>query len=88
MEMMVKKSLDPDKTINSDLDATRYDELARSMGAHGEFVSDPDDLAPALARCFESGRCSVIHVEVDRAKHLWAPALRHFKTMHQEPAGK
>ncbi len=88
MEMMVRKKLDPSKTINSELCPTRYDELARSMGAHGEYVSAPDDLAPALRRALDAPHCAVVHVEVDRAKHLWAPGLMHFKDMHQEPAGK
>ena len=87
MEMMLRKQLDPAKTINSNLASTAYDELARSMGGHGERVSSPDELAPALKRAIDSGRCSVIHVDVDPAKHLWAPGLMHFKAMHQEPGG-
>ena len=87
MEMMLRKQLDPDKTINSGFAPTAYDELARSMGGHGERVSSPDELAPALKRAIDSGRCAVIHVHVDPAKHLWAPALMHFKAMHQEPGG-
>lgn len=74
--------------VNADLNEIRYDDLARSMGAHGERVADPADLAPALERCLESGRCSVVHVDVDAAKHLFAPGLVHFKKMHEEPAGQ
>jgi len=88
VEMMLRKKLDPEKTINSELEETRYDDLGRAMGAHAERVSSPDELAPALQRSIDSGKCAVIHVDVDRAKHLWAPALMHFKAMHQEPAGK
>ncbi len=88
VEMMVRKQLPPEKTINSDLAETDYAELARSMGAHGERVSSPDELEPALKRALESGTCAVVHVDVDPAKHLWAPALMHFKAMHQEPKGK
>ncbi len=88
VEMMVRKKLDPDKTINSEMDDTAYDALGEAMGAHGERVSHPDELAPAIQRCIDHGGCSVIHLDVDRAKHLWAPALMHFKAMHQEPAGK
>jgi hypothetical protein len=29
----------------------------------------------------------VVHVDVDAGAHLWAPALRTFKKMHEEPAG-
>ncbi len=88
VEMTVRKRLAPDKTINSELEPTRYDELGRAMGAHGEWVDGPDDLAPALERALAADGPAVIHVEVDRAKHLWAPALMHFKAMHSEPAGR
>ena len=74
--------------INGDLGPIAWDEMARSMGAHAERVADPAELAPALQRCFDAGRCSVIHVEVDPAKHLMAPGLMHFKAMHAEPAGE
>jgi acetolactate synthase-1/2/3 large subunit len=29
----------------------------------------------------------VIHVDVDPVKHMWAPNLRSFKEMHEEPRG-
>ena len=57
-------------------------------GAHGERVSDPKELRPALERCQASGRCAVIHVDVNPVKHMWAPGLIHFKDMHQEPKGR
>lgn len=44
---------------------TRYDELARSLGCHGEYVDSIDQLAPAVERCLESTISSVIHVVVD-----------------------
>ncbi len=74
--------------INGDLTPIAWDELARAMGAHGERVADPAELAPALERCLEAGRCAVVHVDVDPAKHLMAPGLMHFKAMHQEPEGE
>lgn len=88
IKMMLKKKLDPEETINSELNEIEYDKLAVSMGAHGERVNNPEALYQALERCVAASTCSVIHVDVDRAKHLWAPALLHFKDMHQEPKGK
>jgi acetolactate synthase-1/2/3 large subunit len=85
---IIKKSLDPGETINADLEEIAFDKLAQSMGAHGERVSDPAQLRPALERCVASGRPAVIHVDVDPVKHMWAPHLMTFKKMHQEPAGK
>ena len=43
----------------------RYDEIARTLGGHGEFVEKPDDLRPALERAFESGKPAVVNVTTD-----------------------
>ena len=87
LKTLVMKSLGPDETINADLGETQFDVLARSMGAYGERVADPAGLEGAIERAKASGRCAVIHVDVDPVKHMWAPALKVFKDMHQEPAG-
>ena len=76
-----------DGTINSDFEEIAFDELARSMGAHGERVSAPSELRPALERCLASGKPAVVHVDVDPMLHLMAPGLQEFKAMHQEPEG-
>jgi acetolactate synthase-1/2/3 large subunit len=88
LKTLIRKSLGPDETIKADLGEIRFDELARSMGAHGERVADPRELAPALERSLASGGPAVIHVDVDPVKHMWAPGLMHFKDMHQEPKGR
>ncbi len=85
IKTLVMKSLGPDETINADLGEIQFDQLARSMGAHGERVADPRGLADAIRRCQATRRCSVIHVDVDPVKHMWAPNLKTFKDMHQEP---
>jgi acetolactate synthase-1/2/3 large subunit len=81
------KSLGPDETINTDFSEIQFDKLAESMGAYGERVSDPEALEPALRRAMDAGRCAVLHVDVDPVAHMWAPSLKHFKDMHQEPKG-
>jgi acetolactate synthase-1/2/3 large subunit len=88
VKMMVKKQLDADETTGTDLGEIAYDALTRSMGAHGERVTDPDQLPAAIERSLASGTTAVIHVDVDPQKNLWAPGLLHFKKMHQEPGGK
>jgi acetolactate synthase-1/2/3 large subunit len=88
VKTMIKKSLGPEETINTDLGEIEFDKLAQAMGAHGERVADPADLKPALERCMDSNKCSVIHVDVHPVKHMWAPGLLQFKDMHNEPAGK
>ena len=75
-------------TINADLGEICWDDLARAMGAHGERVADPAKLPAALERAIAADTCAVVHVDVDPAKHLFAPGLMHFKEMHQEPAGE
>lgn len=88
IKTMIKKSLGPDESINADLGEIRFDLLAQSMGGHGEFVDNVEDLRGALQRSIEVGKCTVIHAEVDPVKHMWAPGLKYFKDMHAEPKGK
>lgn len=88
IKTVLKKSLSSEETINADLGDIQFDKLGESMGAHGEYVNDPKDFKSALQRALDTGKCSVIHVDVDPVKHMWAPGLRFFKDMHQEPKGK
>jgi acetolactate synthase-1/2/3 large subunit len=44
---------------------TRYDEVARVLGGHGELVSAPVELRPALERAFASGLPAVVNVLTD-----------------------
>jgi acetolactate synthase-1/2/3 large subunit len=44
---------------------TRYDEVVRALGGHGELVSAPAELRPALERSFASGLPSVVNVLTD-----------------------
>ncbi len=46
---------------------TRYDEVARALGAHGELVSTPAELRPALKRAFNSDVPAVVNVLTDPA---------------------
>lgn len=88
IKTLIFKKLEPGETVNTELHETRFDELARSMGAYGERVADPEALAGAIRRSLAAGKPAVIHVDVDPTKHLWAPDLKTFKDMHQEPAGR
>jgi acetolactate synthase-1/2/3 large subunit len=44
---------------------TRYDELVRALGGHGELVREPADLRGALDRSFASGRPALVNVLTD-----------------------
>ncbi len=72
-------------TINADFGEVRFDDVARAMGAHGERVSSPFELEPALRRAIDSGITAVVHVDVDPSLHLLPPGILDFKEMHQEP---
>ena len=62
--------------------------IMEAMGAHGERVSRNEGLNDAVNRCLGVNGPSVIHVDVDPVAHMWAPGLRYFKAMHEEPSGK
>ncbi len=44
---------------------TRYDQVVRALGGHGELVSAPAELRPALERSFASGLPAVVNVLTD-----------------------
>ncbi len=46
-------------------EATRYDLAAAAFGAHGEFVQQESELAPALERAFASGKAALVNVLID-----------------------
>ena len=43
----------------------RYDRMMESFGGRGELVEDPDDIAPALKRAFDSGEPTLVNVLTD-----------------------
>ena len=44
---------------------TRYDEVVRALGGHGELVERPEQLRPALERAFSAGRAALVNVLTD-----------------------
>jgi acetolactate synthase-1/2/3 large subunit len=46
---------------------TLYDEVVRALGGHGELVSTPAELQPALRRAFDSGVPTVVNALTDPA---------------------
>ena len=86
-KLLAEGGLSPDELINTDFGEIRYDLMAESMGAFGIRVSDSRQLRAALEAARDCGRAAVVHVDVDRGAHKFAPSLLTFKDMHQEPAG-
>ena len=46
---------------------TRYDQLVQALGCHGEMVSRPEDVRPAIERAFASGLPALVNVLTDPA---------------------
>jgi acetolactate synthase-1/2/3 large subunit len=62
-----------------DLAEVRYDDLAKSLGCHGERVERIEDLTPALERALAARRPAVVHVEVDRELNAKPPGYEQFR---------
>jgi thiamine pyrophosphate-dependent acetolactate synthase large subunit-like protein len=61
--------------LGTDLSGTDYAAIARAFGCHGERITRPDEVAPALERAFASGLPAVIDAAVSLERH---PGLRRF----------
>lgn len=54
----------------------RYDRMYEAIGCHGEHVTEPREIRPALHRAFNSGKTAVVNVMVDgRVVHPWFESL-------------
>ena len=87
VKMLLKKRLDADENIWTDVGEIDFAKLAESMGAAGTRVNEPAALRQAIVQALAHDGPTVIHVDVDPTVHMWAPGLIHFKAMHQEPKG-
>lgn len=47
----------------------RFDKIAEGFGAYGQYVEREEDIAPAIARAFASGRPALIQIPVDPDKN-------------------
>ncbi len=88
IKTMLRKSLSPEETINTDFVEIDFARVAEAMGAFGMRIEDPKALPGALQTSIAQKRPAVLHLDVDPVKHMWAPSLIHFKKMHEEPRGK
>ncbi len=53
-----------DRLVATELSYTRYDRVVEALGGHGEHVTKPDDIGPALERAFAVGRPALVNVEM------------------------
>ncbi|MCP3987440.1 MAG: acetolactate synthase [Actinomycetia bacterium] len=55
-----------DRLVATELNRTRYDQVVEAFGGHGEHVTEPDQIRPALERAFASGKPALVNVEMRR----------------------
>ncbi len=57
----------PDRVVATRLaDNARYDLVVEALGGHGEFVTEPDQIRPAIERAFASGKPACVNVVTDQ----------------------
>ena len=52
------------KPVATTMLPTRFDTIAEAMGAHGELVTGPDEMRPALERAFDANAPAVVNVMI------------------------
>ena len=74
------------RTVATDLLPSRYDQVVRGLGGHGEFVQNPEEFPEALDRAFKMERPALINVEVQRAISPRAEAaIASWKSRYHNP---
>ena len=75
---------DPDGSKpGRDLGDTRFDKMAESLGCHGEYVENPDDIRPALDRARkanEEGKVALVNVKTDYTARATTTAFTSYVT--------
>jgi thiamine pyrophosphate-dependent acetolactate synthase large subunit-like protein len=63
----------------------RFDKVGEGFGCHGEYVTKAEDIAPAIARAYASGKVGVVHVVIDpKANSEEMPKYAEFRTWYAE----
>lgn len=63
----------------------RFDKIAEGFGCYGEYVEDPAEIGPAIARAYASGKVGVIHVPIDpKVNSEEMPSYDEFRTWYAE----
>jgi acetolactate synthase-1/2/3 large subunit len=53
-----------ERLVATELSATRYDLVVEALGGHGELVTEPDQIRPALERAYASGKPACVNVMI------------------------
>jgi thiamine pyrophosphate-dependent acetolactate synthase large subunit-like protein len=63
----------------------RFDKIAEGFGCYGEYVDREEEIGPAIARAYASGKPGVIHVPIDpKANSEEMPNYQEFRTWYAE----
>ena len=63
----------------------RFDKVGEGFGCHGEYVTRAEDIKPAIARAYASGKPGVVHVVIDpKANSEEMPNYSEFRTWYAE----
>ena len=54
----------PDRVVAADLGRRPYHDVVTALGGHGELVTAPDELRPALDRAAASGKPALVNVHI------------------------
>jgi len=54
-----------ERIVGCDLPVRRYEKIVEVLGGYGEYVEDPDQIAPAIERAFASGKPACVNVATD-----------------------
>ncbi len=60
----VHKMFYPDRVVAADLGIRPYERAVQGLGGHGEFVTDPSQITPALQRARASGLPALVNVHI------------------------
>ncbi|HEY9274233.1 thiamine pyrophosphate-binding protein [Achromobacter sp.] len=62
------------KPVETTFSPVRYDQIARAMGGHGEYVETADEIVPAVKRAFAAGKPALVQVVTDQqVSYLYPP---------------
>ena len=63
----------------------RFDRIGEGFGCHGEYVTKAEEIGPAIARAYASGKVGVVHVAIDpKANSEEMPKYAEFRTWYAE----
>ena len=61
----------------------RYHDVVEALGGHGELVTKPEEIRPAIERAFASGKPACVHVIADEHARASTVPFGGYSTMMQ-----